>query len=80
MQTTSPPAKRKKKKEEKGTRKSTFFFKLRSIPCLSLSGKQAAVHAEVTVQAKMRISNVKWKKPKPVLPLEINASAALTSH
>lgn len=79
MQTTSPPAKRKKK-VEKSTRKSTFFFKLRSIPCLSLSGKQAAVHAEVTVQAKMRISNVKWKKLKPVLPLEINASAALTSH
>lgn len=75
METCKQAAPHQKLKKKKKAQE--HIFKLRSIPWLSLSGEQAA---EVTVQAKMRISNVNWKKLKPVLPLEINASAALTSH
>lgn len=88
MQTTSPQSKKtpknpKKSKTQSQTKsKEGFLIQTQTNPLIwfAIQPQQAAVHAKVTVQTKMRISTEKWKQLKLILPLDRNAYAALTSH
>lgn len=84
MQTISPQSKKNPQKMQNAitNSKEGFLIQTQTNPliCFAIQPQQAAVHAKVTVQTKMRISTEKWKQLKLILPLDRNAYAALTSH